>query len=306
MMRSRQSKAKNESVPVAVFATDSANLEVCLRLADRRPDLLRITAIVSDIPGGRTSRLARAAGIRCIERPFAKLVGRASDCTDAASYAAYQQRALDFHDEICEQLTAQEDREGRFGAIVFSYSRWVHGRLLRRYQGRIVNQHPGDLTRLDRRRRRRLAGFNPVLEALRTGEPTVRTSTFLVDEGHDTGSILAQGPPVETAPYEATPDGALGLRRAMKWASDPPSLICALLLTLQTRVRYGDGLYPDGSRELAVGGQALPFGGINAGELRVGNPQSLPGDTAALLRDELRADAQQLAAGDRRPYSHVR
>jgi folate-dependent phosphoribosylglycinamide formyltransferase PurN len=291
---------------VAVFASDSANLEVCLRLADRRPDLLRIATVVSDVPGGRSSRLAQAARIRCIERPFAKLVGRASDCTDDASYAAYQQRAVAFHDEIGDRLAEEEERDGPLRALVFSYSRWVHGRLLSRYQGRIINQHPGDLTRMDARRRRRLAGFRPTLAALRSGDPAVRTSTFLIDEGHDTGSILAQGPVVGTARYQATTEGAQAARQTMKWASDPPSLICALLLMLRSTVGYGPDLYPDGSRQLLVDGRALPFGGIDAGELRAGHRQGLPPDVADLIAGQLRADARQLADAERRPYAHVR
>lgn len=280
---------------IAVFASGyGANLETCLRLARRRPDLMTVAVVVSDRPGCRATQIARAAGIRCIARPFDRLVGRASDCTDHASHEAYNWRARQYHDDICRDLVADEQAAGGFGAVVFSYRRWVHGKLLDQYGGRIINQHPGDLTLLDRHGRRQLIGNDPVFEALRIGCPTVRTTTFLVDDGHDTGSIVAQGPELSTSGYAATRQDATLLEHAQKRVSDPPSLICALLLLLTASVAYGAGPYPDGSRRLAAGGHVLPFGGIDAGRLRDGDPQCLASRTADLLREQLQRDVRDL------------
>jgi hypothetical protein len=92
---------------VAVFASGyGANLETCLRLASRRPDLVSIATVVSDKPGCRATQIAHGAGIPCIARSFDQLVGRASDCTDDAAREAYRHRARAFHEYICRELVA--------------------------------------------------------------------------------------------------------------------------------------------------------------------------------------------------------
>jgi phosphoribosylglycinamide formyltransferase-1 len=280
---------------VAVFASGyGANLETCLRLASRRPDLLSIATVVSDKPGCRATQIAHGAGIPCIARSFDQLVGRASDCTDDAAREAYRHRARAFHEYICRELVAAEETGGEFSAVVFSYRRWVHGNLLDRYRGRIVNQHPGDLTLLDQLDRRRLTGNDPVLKALTMRCKTVRTTSFLVDDGHDTGSIVAQGPALTTNGLTPTRQDADRLEFAQKAISDPPSLICALLLLLMLSLTYGPGRYPDGSRQLVADGRALPFGGVDAGLLRDGDPQFLSQPAAGLLMEQMDLDARDL------------
>ena len=280
------------SARLAVFASGyGANLATCLRLAHRRPDLLSVAMLVTDSPGCRATQLARAAGVPVLERPFVAEVGRASDCRDEADRTAYALRARRFHDAISATLADVERRDGAFDALVFAYRRWVHGALLDRFRGRILNQHPGDLTVLDANGRRALVGNDPVRLALRLGLPEVRTTTFLVDDGHDEGSILAQGPAVSTAGYVATPESATELEHRQKVVSDPASLTCALLAFLGAEVRYAEAhTHADGSRALLLDGVPLPHGGIDTAALLAGATTPLPTALAALVTGELRKE----------------
>ena len=277
---------------IAVFASGyGANFATCVRLARRRPDLLTVAMLVTDSPGCRATRLARDAGVPVLERPFAAEVGRASDCRDEADRRAYAERARRFHDGISDALAGVERRDGAFDALVFAYRRWVHGDLLDRFRGRILNQHPGDLTVLDAEGRRALVGNDPVLLALRLSLPEVRTTTFLVDDGHDEGSILAQGPALPTAGYVATREAATELEHRQKAVSDPLSLTCALLAFLGGVVRYdASRTHRDGSRALLLDGVPLPHGGIDTAALLAGETTPLRPELAALVTRELREE----------------
>lgn len=241
------------------------NLTTSLTFSEVRPDLLQVPLVVTDRPGSRAASIAIDRGLAVIAQDFTHEVGRASDCRTEDERVSYRVRARAFHDRIDEQIKRFEADEGTVDLLIFAYSRWVHGRLLQRFDGRILNQHPGDLGRLDSESRRRLTGNNPVLRALQDGDRVLRTTTFLVDEGEDTGSILCRGPEMVVPPgapvHQAQADM---LERRQKRESDRASLIVSLLLWATDRPDYAHGcIHEDGSRGLRLrSGTLLPRTGI--------------------------------------------
>jgi len=250
---------------VGVFVSGTGgNLRTTLHLGARRPELLEVALVVSDRPDCTAVAIAREHHVPTIARDFAAMCGRASAARGATERAAYAARARRFHDLLDDELRAFERRTRPLDLLVLAYRRWIHGRLLTRFAGRIVNQHPGDLRALDASGSRLLRGSNPVLAALRLGHARVRTSTFMVDEGHDAGGIVCQGPWVSATGHRPTQADADRLEQLQKRASDRPALICALTAIGSGRVALDHARRaPDGSPCLTLDGLPLPFGGID-------------------------------------------
>lgn len=271
---------------VAVLASGSGgNLGAVSRLAERRPDLIDLALVASDRPSCAAVTFARERGLPVIAREFRRACGRASDASTPAEQEAYAARARRFHDLMDDDIDRFERDHGRLDLIVLAYGRWIHGRLLQRWEGRMINQHPADLSILDARGRRALTGNNPVLAALRLGVEHVRTSTFLVDEGQDTGGIVCQGPPVSTAGFDATQRDADALELVQKRQSDWPSLICALVTIARGVIALDASRRgPDDSPCFRFLGSELPFGGLDVERLGRGEG---PLDDSPIVREIL-------------------
>jgi phosphoribosylglycinamide formyltransferase 1 len=249
---------------VAVFASGSGgNLRAVMRLAFWRPELVQVVVVVTDRPDCGAVSISERAKIPVISSDFRAECGRASDCRTQSEQLAYAQRAEAFHDRIDDRLAQFEHAAGPVDLVVLSYGRWIHGRLLERFAGRMINQHPGDLTLLDGERNRILVGNDPVLAALRLGIPRVRTSTFLVDAGEDAGPIVCQGPALGAAGIDAERSSADRLEQILKRESDWPSVICAVTLIAEGAVSVDqDRLLEDGSHGISVRGVPMSFGGL--------------------------------------------
>jgi len=175
----------------------------------------------------------------------------------------YARRAEAFHDRIDDRLLDLEQFSGALDLLILSYDRWIHGRLLDRFAGRMINQHPGDLTHLDGMGNRVLVGNDPVLDALKAGLPLVRTSTFFVDAGRDSGAIICQGPVLKAAGVPAKRNCADDLEQTLKRESDWPSLVCAITLIAAGAVAIDRGRpMRDGSPGVSVCGVPLGLGGL--------------------------------------------
>lgn len=274
---------------VAVFVSGGGgNLAAALRLAAARPRLICVAVVVTDRPGCAAVGLATRAGVPVIAADFLADCGRASGCGTDGERIAYRRRAVSFHDRIDARLADFERDEGAIDLVVLSYARWIHGRLLARFAGRMVNQHPGDLTLLDGARRRLLVGNDPVRAALRSGLPTVRASTFFVDAGRDAGPIICQGPTLATDAMPE-PDAADQLEESLKRVSEWPSLICALVLIAAGAVAIERHRHDDGSRGVSVQGLPTGFGGLRLMD-GLADPEPITQGVFATVREAL-ADA---------------
>jgi folate-dependent phosphoribosylglycinamide formyltransferase PurN len=249
---------------VAVFASGSGgNLCAVMRLASWRPELIEVVVVVTDRPGCGAVSISQQAGIPVISHDFRAECGRATDCRTHLERLKYRRRAEAFHDRIDRHLARFERSSGPVDLVVLSYGRWIHGRLLDRFAGRMINQHPGDLTLLDGRGHRILIGNDPVFAALRCGMPRIRTSTFLVDVGEDSGPIICQGPDLATARIEAKRESADRLEQKLKRESDWPSIICAVTLIAEGALLVDHGRQlEDGSHGISVCGVPMSLGGL--------------------------------------------
>ncbi|MDI3257640.1 MAG: phosphoribosylglycinamide formyltransferase [Kyrpidia sp.] len=154
-------------VNLAVFASGSgSNLQRLLDLS-REEDLGggRVVLVVSDKPGCRALERAGAAGV----------------ATFAFQPKAYPDKPA-YEREILARL-----REHRIEWVVLAgYMRLVGEVLLGAYRGRIINLHPSLLPRFP--------GKDAVGQALAAGVRETGVTVHFVDEGMDTGPVIAREP----------------------------------------------------------------------------------------------------------------
>lgn len=157
----------SRTVNLAVFASGSgSNLQRLLDL-DREGDLAggRVVLVVSDKPDCRALVRARQAGV-------ATFAFNPKDYPDKPAYER----------EIFARL-----REYRVEWIVLAgYMRLVGEVLLGAYGGRIINLHPSLLPQFP--------GKDAIGQALAAGVRETGVTVHFVDEGMDTGPIIAQEP----------------------------------------------------------------------------------------------------------------
>jgi phosphoribosylglycinamide formyltransferase-1 len=152
-------------VPFAVFVSGAGtNLQALIDTIKDRPEFPgRIALVVSDKPEAKGVERARAAGIPV----FAK---RVKDYPSKAAFELDVKQALESHGV-------------RFVALA-GYMRIVGPTLLDAYRGRMVNIHPSLLPAFP--------GLNAVREALNAGVEQTGVTIHYVDDGVDTGPIIAQ------------------------------------------------------------------------------------------------------------------
>jgi phosphoribosylglycinamide formyltransferase-1 len=122
-----------------------------------------VSAVLSDRPDAAGLLRARAAGVPTAVVDFAEF-------PDRKSWDVALARAVDtFHPDL---------------VVLAGFMRIVGQPLLRRYGGRIVNTHPALLPAFP--------GAHGVRDALAHGVKVTGCTVILVDEGTDTGPIIAQ------------------------------------------------------------------------------------------------------------------
>ncbi len=226
-----------------VFASGGgANLQTALDYAGDRPDLVSVNAVVTDRTGIRAIDIAKEHCIPVITREFSQI--------DKTSN--YRHASEKLHDEILGELLSLPCA---IDLVVLSYRRIIRGKLLKRFEGRMINQHPGDLSLRSEDGTRVLTGCDPVYKALTSGIHATRTCCFLVREGMDTGEILCSGPLVAyTGPTPITKDSAWEHEQKQKAESDRPCLRFTLEAIATGRMSVKPG-------SVCLDGIALPYGG---------------------------------------------
>lgn len=248
---------------MAMVSATGANLRTLLQVSRRRPDLVEVVLVASDRPAGPALDVAREAGVPTWPGSAAAECGRWSDCVVEEDRAAYRRRAIDYHDRLCVRVERFEARSGEVDLVVLAYHRWVHGALLDKFAGRMVNQHPGDLTALDAAGHRTLAGLDPVGTALRRGDRATRTCSFVVDDTHDGGAVIVRGPAlVYLGPRPPGADDVVAHELEQKRHSDRPALTWALTALAEGRIRLDPvRRHVDGSAVVLLDGRPTPLGG---------------------------------------------
>lgn len=247
-------------IGVLVSAT-GANLRTLIGMQTADPERFQVCLVASHGDSSPALGIAAQQGIATWPGDFDARCGRFSQARDAAARAAYRERARRWHDRLCARIAAWEDSEGPLDLVVLAYHRWIDGELLRHYEGRMINQHPGDLSVLDNEGRRVLVGNDPVRRAIELGHRTTRTSCFLVDATRDGGAVLCQGPPAALPPG-AQPADAHAHEQVQKRVSDKPCLEWTVRAFAAGSLGLAGERHRDGSRVVVVDGVPMPLGGM--------------------------------------------
>ncbi len=210
-------------IGVLVSAT-GANLSTVLGMQEREPAAFQVRLVASHGIRAKALDVARDAGVETWTGDFDAACGLASRAVGEEGRARYRARARAWHDGLDARIAAWEAADGPLDLIVLAYHRWIEGNLLDRFQGRMINQHPADLSILDTDGRRQLVGNDPVRLAMAAGHTTTRTSCFLVDGTQDGGPVLCMGPAVAVEGRSATPEEAWEQELLQKTMSDRPCL----------------------------------------------------------------------------------
>jgi phosphoribosylglycinamide formyltransferase 1 len=150
----------------AVFASgEGSNLQRFIDEVRSGSFPATLALVVSDRPRCRAAERARVAGIDVC----------AFDPTSFADKAAYERAILD-------ELQCRAVR----WLVLAGYMRLLGPTLLEPYRGRIVNVHPSLLPQFP--------GKDAIGQALRAGVSRTGVTVHFVDEGIDTGPVIAQAP----------------------------------------------------------------------------------------------------------------
>jgi phosphoribosylglycinamide formyltransferase-1 len=148
---------------VGVLVSGSgSNLQALLDAAAAPDSVFRVVVVISNVAGVRAIERARAAGVSVVVEPH---------------------RGLDrpTHEERVHAHLAQAGVEL---VVLAGYMRVLTSTLLRRWPWRVVNVHPALLPSF--------AGLHGARQALEHGCRVAGCTVHLVDDGVDTGPILAQ------------------------------------------------------------------------------------------------------------------
>ncbi|GAA1481449.1 phosphoribosylglycinamide formyltransferase [Gordonia sinesedis] len=175
-MKPAPTAARTDRAPLVVMASGTGTLlEALLARADGGDTPFTVAAIVVD-RDCRAAQLAAAAGIPLIDR-------RVADYPDRAAWDA----------ALTDDVAAIDPA----WVVTAGFMKILGPAFLDRFGGRIVNSHPTLLPAFP--------GAHGVAEALAYGVKLTGATVHLVDDGVDTGPVLAQvAVPVAEADTEAT------------------------------------------------------------------------------------------------------
>jgi phosphoribosylglycinamide formyltransferase 1 len=163
------------SFRVAVLASGSgSNLQAIIDTLHGRPvdetaarvtdvPTIEVALVVSDVPAARALERARVAGIPTVVVPFDARTTRAKHDTEMAKAIRAADADL---------------------VVLAGYMRLVSPEFVRTFAGRIINLHPALLPAFP--------GTHSIDDALRYGVKVTGVTVHFVDEGLDTGPVIAQ------------------------------------------------------------------------------------------------------------------
>lgn len=259
---------------IAVFASGGGgNLVAAINASLKFPELLKVVLVVTDRFGIPAIEIAHKNKLKVISYDFEKECGVWSLCKKNPAYTKrYIEKGICFHNRILKDIRSFESGEDiKIDLIVLSYHRWIRGSLYTHFKDRMINQHAGDLTVMDREnsKKRRYVGINPVYDALMDKVVNTRTTTFLVRDGYDDGEIICQGPWVTyTQATQVTKKTAWSHEQKQKRESDWPSLTFALTEIAKGNFAITNKHHFDDRRKIVHKGKILPYGGVDLSKLK--------------------------------------
>lgn len=180
---------------VGILASGSgSNLQALLDAAAEGRLAARIAVVVVNVPGAKALDRARAAGVPAVLVPHRDYASR------EAFEAAVEEALRDHGVEL---------------VVLAGFMRLLSGAFVRRWWGKLVNVHPALLPSFP--------GTHGARQALEAGVRITGCTVHLVDEGTDTGPVLAQAAvPVLPGDTEATLQARIQVQehRLLPWVVD--------------------------------------------------------------------------------------
>jgi folate-dependent phosphoribosylglycinamide formyltransferase PurN len=182
---------------VALFVSGSGTNGLRILERSKKPDAnYEVTLIFSDV---RDDRTRKSGAKMCRAKDIAKEWGVAYECVDIRDF--YAERGLKRTDLSIrpefDRLVVEKIEDYELDLIANAgYMSIMTPVLLNRYDGRVVNVHPADLTQMDGEKRK-YVGIHVVEDAIMAGDKAIRSTTHIVREEVDHGEILVLSEPVK-------------------------------------------------------------------------------------------------------------
>lgn len=261
-------KDVGRTMNIVVFVSGGGgNLNASIELAKKSPELINVFAVVSDRSDIKAISIAKANNIPVIMYEFDKICGKSDYSTNSNPASEYKLCCNRLHDLILIEIELLEKHNNSsVDLLVLSYHRIISGNLYDKYRGRIVNQHPADLTVLNSKNERMYVGIGGLKKSIVNLEQYTRTSTILIDKYIDTGSILAQGEKIPNS-YDNNVSRLTAYlsnhENTQKAISDWPVLKYVLEnISLGNYSIAHSAKYNDGSKVVCYKNKPLTIGGI--------------------------------------------
>ncbi len=255
---------KGHPMNIVFFVSGSGgNLKTILELQQDHKDLFRVALVITDRPNIKSIEIAEAYQVPVKVYNFYKECGPSPIVNKQVSPEVYWAKSQALHDNILDDiLQFEEENNITFNLSILAYRRIITGKLLAHFDGRMINQHPGDLAVQTKDGKRKYIGMEAVTLALRDFNDT-RTSTILVRAGMDTGEILCRGPKVTYQQGEPKTQQKIDKHENLqKAASDWPSLRFTVKGIANGYFEYSLApVHADGLSRIFYNNQPLPYGG---------------------------------------------
>lgn len=226
------SPSEGRVLNVVVFGSGSGTNLRALLQAQKQSKQFKIQAIVCDRQC-KCCEIAESENIPLIYISFLKFIkSRGAEKATLPLRMQYEEEVIDALDRLNISID-----------IIFlaGYMRIVTSTLLNRFPNKILNVHPADLSVTDAKGNREYVGANAVYDALLAGEKETHSCVIIVDNGVDTGPIIATGPAVHyTDSLPVTKESAERHQEKQKQQSDWPVAIKAIELISQGLVGIDD------------------------------------------------------------------
>jgi phosphoribosylglycinamide formyltransferase 1 len=220
------SPSEGKVLNVVVFGSGSGTNLLALLEAQKQSKKFNIQAIVCD-KKCRCCEIAESENIPLIYLSFLKFIRNHGVEKSTLSLR------MQYEEEIIQALQQLSQSHNFSIDIIFlaGYMRIVTSTLLNHFPNKILNVHPADLTVTDAKGHRQYIGAHAVYESLLAGENQTRSCVIIVDNGVDTGPIIASGPFIDyTDELPVTKESAQRHQEKQKQQSDWPIAIKSLEL----------------------------------------------------------------------------
>jgi len=234
-------KPDDKPMSVAVFVSGSGTNLVALYEEQKRVEGMgeknygRIEVVFTNAPGCRGAEIARGFEIPVVclsSKSYFEILGKSPD--DEESRNHYDAATIALIEEISTPQLI----------VLAGYRRRLSGLFINRYQNRILNLYPGDITKPYLVR-----GVDASIQALRAGEKTIKCTVFFARERERFGPALIQSQPIslEGLKEEDMEEIQEKIRKEGEWRIFPFA-VHHLIARGKVGIDGEDNVYVDGVR----------------------------------------------------------